>query len=90
MTPSFGIGLACDQAYFSINRARKGTPDTLTSRLPVVQNLDFTLIGQKTIDLLQPRSDWSQNCQSYLNRNDDALFTAAAAAASISDFFKNL
>ena len=35
----------------------------LTSRLPVVQNLDFTLIGRKTIQPSEPLSDWLQNCK---------------------------
>ena len=53
---------------FLFGRQGKMMPDTLiyfTHHLPIVQNLDFCLIGRKTKDPLQPCTDWSSKISGF-------------------------
>ena len=59
----FGGILTCDQAFllpFSFWRLREKDAWYFTCCLPVVQNLDFCLIGGKTKDASKAHTDWLQ------------------------------
>ena len=47
-------------SFFPFCLEDEGLP-IATRRLPIVQNLDFCLIGRKTKDSSEPCTDWSSN-----------------------------
>ena len=48
-------------SFFPLCLEDEGLPIATRRRLPIVQNLDFCLIGRKTKDPSEPCTDWSSN-----------------------------